>query len=105
MQFAATIAADRQQRELARVRAGVERPGTHQHDVDQARAIAHQRLDRFVGREACLQRRVRFLERAPERGDRLSRNLERDRRQALVQRRKHQPGRGRRPAGVASSLS
>ncbi len=69
VQLAAAVAADRDQRELAHVLAEVQRPRGLEQRVDQARAIAHQPLDRLVVVEALLEAVVAFGERAAERGD------------------------------------
>ena len=69
LQLAAAVAADRDQRELARVLAEVLRPRGLEQRVDEARAIAHQPFDRLVVVEALLEAVVAFGERAAERGD------------------------------------
>ena len=69
IQLAATVAADRDQRDVAHVLADVQRPGGLEQRIDQARAIAHQPLDRFVIEEALLEAVVAFGQRAAEGGD------------------------------------
>ena len=55
MQFAAAVAAHRDQVDVFFPRADMQRPGAPQHDVHESRAIAHQRLDRLVVGEALLE--------------------------------------------------
>ena len=55
VQLAAAVAAHGDQRQIVRKLAGVPYPGRAQRDVDQARTVAHQILDRFVRVEALLE--------------------------------------------------
>jgi hypothetical protein len=69
MQLAAAVAAHRHQREAGGGVAEVHAPGAHQRDVDQPRAVAHQVLDRLVGREALPQVQVAGLQHLAEHAD------------------------------------
>ncbi len=48
VQLAAAVAADRHEVDVLLARADVQRPRLAEHDVDHARTVPHQRLDRFV---------------------------------------------------------
>ena len=62
-EFAAAVAADREQRSRARGLAGVQLPGADHECVDECRAVAHQRLDRFFRLEASREFAVALDER------------------------------------------
>ncbi len=70
MQLAAPVAADRDQREIFGKSAGVPHPRGPQRDIDQARAVANQVLDRLVGGEAVAQQVAAAVQYLPERGGR-----------------------------------
>jgi hypothetical protein len=69
MQLAAAVAADGDERQLVEGLAEVHPPGSHERDVDQPCAVAHQVVDRLVGLEAAPQLLVAGLEVLAELGD------------------------------------
>ena len=69
VELAAAVAADRDQRDVARMLADVQLPRRLQQRVDQPRAIAHQALDRLVIEETLLEAVVALAQRRAEGGD------------------------------------
>ena len=64
VQLAATVTADRHERPITIVLRQARAPGFTQHDIEQARAGAHQRFDGFFGLEARLEIGLCFTQRA-----------------------------------------
>ncbi len=84
VQFAAAVAADRDQRQIAAEFARVARPCRAQRDVDEVRAVAHQHGDVLVGGKAVAQQFRAVIEHLPKGRGRELAFLQRLRRDAQI---------------------